>query len=222
MSVFPPKYRTKIYKAFKNIEEGEHHTMIRFYEEHEKVIEQLEDDQYFELMNYYLKSLFYVSAYRKFISKVDEAIEFCIIYNIDAFEGEDVFQHLLFKKAAAYYQLMEDEKAIHVLEELVKINPHIPIYQRFLRKCLRRHNPRLIQNTRALGIFLFLSAAIVICVEILFVRNFYKNAVDSVEFGRNLLFIAGVLFLAGGELFHRSRIYLNVNRFARLCKEKKD
>jgi tetratricopeptide (TPR) repeat protein len=195
--------------------------MIRFYQEHEKVIFQLEDEQYFELLVCYLRALFEIGSYETFLEKVDEAIEFSMRFNFCEFEDKDVFQYLLFRKAASHYHRLEYSRAISVLEELVKIDPDEPLYRRFLRKCLRKKQPEIIQRSRAFSVFLFLSAAILICIETLFVRNFYPQLAASVEFARNLIFGSGLLALLLGDGLHRIKVYRKVDKLVRSCKKRK-
>jgi tetratricopeptide (TPR) repeat protein len=210
MPVYPPTYRKRIYYKFKNIDANEHRLMIRFYQEHEKVIFQLEDEQYFELLVCYLRALFEVGSYDTFLKSVDEAIEFSLQFEFCEFEDRDVFQYLLFRKAAAHYHMMEYGKAVSILEQLVQINPEERLFARFLRKCMRRQHPTIIEHSRAFSVFLFLAAAIMIAVEILFVRNFYPDLAPSLEFSRNLIFGLGLLTLFLGDGLLRLKVYRKV------------
>lgn len=221
MPIFPATYHHRIYDSFKNMELNDHRRMVRFFEEHQQGICQLEDEQYFELLVCYLRALFETGAYYRYLKKVDSAIEFSLQFNYCEFEEKDVFQYLLFRKAASYFHLMEYGKAEKVLKELVKIDPVNSIYCRFLRKVMRSEQPAFIQNTKAFCVFLFLSAAFLISIEILFVRNFYPHLSESMEFTRNTIFSLGFMTLVLGDGFHRWKVFREVSLLAGKHKKKK-
>lgn len=221
MSTFKSTYHSKIYRDFKALDETAYRDRVRFYEEREDDIKQLDFDEFFDLLVAYVDALFEIGAYRKYLLMVDFAIECTIKHNIQYLGQRDIFYHLLFRKAAALYNTLEYSKADYILRELIRINPEKTEVSQFLKKCLRKMHPALVRHSRAVSILLFLLAAIVICVEVLFVRPFAHQYTDAVELSRNIIFILGCLLLIVGNLIHRWQIDQEVNAFVKTIEKRK-
>ena len=214
-------YHSKLYRDFQEIDRTAYRQVIRFYEEKEDEIAQLEFTENFELLNCYVNSLFEIGAYRRHLLMVDLVIELSIQKNVQFFRGEDVFHNMLFKKAASLYNMLEYDQADYILRELIKIDPYDQDVILFLKKCLRKKHPGLVRSTRAASIFFFLMTAMVICLEVLFIRPFYKMHVYLIETTRTTVFGLGVAILIGGDLIHRWQVEKEVNTFVSSVKERK-
>ena len=136
-------------------------------------------------------------------------------FMVEDFQGEDVFQHTLFRKAASCYQLYEPERTEYILRELLRINPHHHDAALFLKKCLRTMHPWLVRQTRALAVLLFFVAALAILLEILVVRNFYEHLTRPVQIFWWGTLALGIVVLAGGEVLHYWRCNRQVEGFVR-------
>lgn len=211
-------YHTKIYRDFKEIEANEYREIVNYYDEHEKDIRALDFQEYFELLVAFVDALFQIGKYQKHLLMVDVAIEASVMNNIKMYQDTDIFHKLLFQKAASSYHTFDLERADHILRELIKMNPKDVTSALFLKKCLRRKRPIFITNMRAVSIFLFLATAVVICLEVLVVENFFKDIRTETSFVRNALFAFGILALVGGELWHRWKVSKEVNDFVRVFK----
>lgn len=218
MSYFQSTYHSRVYKDFKEIESNAHRQIIRFFEKHEKMINRLDFEEYFELLVAYVDALFEIGVYQKHLSLVDEVIENSISFNIHFYKGEDLFYIMLFKKAASHFNLHQYKKAEHILRELIKIKPEDQEAASFLKRCLRRRGSKLLSVARATSILLFLLTACVICVEVLFVRPFYEMYASKIEALRIGTFIAGIIALILGDFLHRAIIEARVNSFAEKLK----
>jgi len=214
-------YHSKIYRDFKDIDAGSYRTIMRFYEERESDIQQLEFGEYFELLLAYTNALFEIGAYRKHLLMADAVIEISIVQNIHRFQGDDVYCKMLFKKAASHFNLMEYAKTKHILRELIKINPSDLDTIAFLKKCLRRQRPRYVKTTRAIAVLLFLLTAVAIGLEILVVRHFYPMYEATFETTRNVLFVMAWVVLIAGDILLRWRVEKAVNLFVERVKNKK-
>ena len=215
MSTFKSTYHSKIYRDFKALDERAYRDMVRFYEEREDDIKGLEFQEFFELLFAYADALFEIGSYRKHLLLVDYVIECSINNNIKYLDDKDVFYHLLFRKAASLYNTLSYNKADYILRELVRINPEKEDVSQFLKKCLRKMNPAIIRHSRAASILMFFLAAIIICVEVLFVRPFMGEWTAPVEISRNLIFGLGCFILLFGSLVHRWQIDREVNAFVK-------
>ena len=214
-------YHSALYRSFKAINAGEHRQVVRFYERYEENILKLDFEEYFELLASYTTALFEVGAYRKYILMADALIHAAIMENITLYQEQDILQTTLFKKAASHYNLLEHDKAIHVLRELIKINPHDKANHLFLARVISSHKPAYLTYTRAGAIGCFLAAAIIIAVEVLLIRHFLPDFAPITELIRNGLFVSGLVLLGGGELKHRLSSLIQVRRFVSQSKEAK-
>jgi tetratricopeptide (TPR) repeat protein len=201
----PQTYYSQLYQNFRAIEAGEFRKLVHFYERNEKEILKLEFQEYFELLVTYTNALFEIAAYQRHLLMADVVIEISFMENITEIGGQEIFRSTLFQKAASYYNLVDFPKAIHVLTELIKIEPNDHEVAEFLERCIRKSRPQLIRHTRAIAIFLFLATALIISVEALIVRNFYLDYVSLFELTRNCTLILGVFILVTGALAQRLR-----------------
>lgn len=213
MPYFQSTYHSKIYRDFKEIDAANYRRIIRFYEDKEEEVRRLDVEEYFELIVAYVNALFEIGAYQKHLLMVDIVIELAILQNIDWYKGEDIYQKMLFRKAASLYNTLEYDKAEYILRELIRIDPHSEDPILFLRKCLRKKEPAFLSKAKALSIFLFLLSAFVISIEVLFIRPFYKEQADGIEASRTFIFLLGCAVLVGSILFHRWRVQSHVSSF---------
>ena len=194
---------------------------MRFYEEHQLQILTLEYEERFELLIAYIESLFETGAYQKYLDMVDDAIEISIMNNIKIHKGYNIFQRLLFRKAASHYHLVQYDQAEHILKELVKICPSEDTYARFLQKCMRRQKPTFLKTARAFGIVCFFVSAIIIVAELFYFRNFKEEYTTIVELSRNIIFVLGCLSIIAGEAFYFWKTRKFVHSFVKKVKAEK-
>ncbi len=221
MPFYQSTYHSKIYRDFKEIEQTAYRQIIHFYEEKENDIRRLDFEESFEMLAAYVDALFEIGAYQKHLLMVDVVIESTIVHHDAVRRGDELFKNMLFKKAASLYNILEYNRADYILRELIKIDPHDADTVLFLKKCLRKKHPELVNNARATSIFLFLLTAFVICIEVLFIRPFYSIHTELVETSRISLFFLGCAFLVGGDLVHRWRVEREVNEFVGLIRQQK-
>lgn len=214
-------YRSQVYRDFQELEETAWHSITRFYEERERTIVNLEFKEYFELLLCYTNALFEIGAYRKHIRMANQVIEISIFQNIHLFQGQDIYYGTLFRKAASHYNLMHYNKCSHILRELIKLNPLDSDNSNFLKRCLRSQYPEYIKKTRAVAVFMFLITALIICVEVLLISNFYPFYEPYIMLIRNIIFGVGVAILAGGDLYHRWDVNQKVDGFVKEVIHKK-
>ncbi|MDZ7879051.1 MAG: hypothetical protein U5L45_15320 [Saprospiraceae bacterium] len=199
----PQTYKSQLYRNFRAIEAGEYRKLVYFYERNAKEITRLDFAEYFELLVTYTNALFEIAAYQKHLKMADMVIELSFMENITEIRGQEILRPTLFQKAASYYNLANYPKTIHVLSELIKIDPTDQEVARFMERTRRKSRPQLIGHTRAVAIVLFLATALIISIEALIIRNFYPQYTPSVEWTRNGLFVSGIVVLLGGEFVHR-------------------
>ncbi len=193
------RHYSQLYRRLRDLDPHDYQRVIRTYEEREAEIGRLDALEHFELTVYYVDALYCTGAFRQHQLMVDLAIEAGIRHNIIKVEGisGDIFQHLLFHKAAAAFRLRHFDVAIHVARELVRIDAGRELYVRFLRAALFKQQTAILQFGRAGFILCLLLAAFLITLNLLVVINFYPMQVGNVRMVIALVFAAGVACLGG-------------------------
>jgi hypothetical protein len=219
--MFRPTYHSKIYRSFLSLDENSFQEIIHFFEDHEKEIQGLDFEEYFDLLVAYVTALFEVGAYKEHLLMVDVVIETSILNNILEYKGEDLYQRMLFRKAASLYHTQQYQKAEHVLGELLRMDIEDQGAVLFMKKCLRTHYPQIRSNAHAAAVFLFLLTTLVIALEVLLVRPFYHMHTRLIENSRNSIFVFGILLIVFGNFYHWYLAEREVRRFLseiRKCK----
>ena len=209
------QHYSQLYRRLRDLDPHDYQRIIRMYEERESEIGRLDVLEHFELTVYYVDALFQTGAFRQHQLMVDLAIETGIRHNIVAVQGisGDIFQHLLFHKAAAAFRLRRFDVAIHVARELVRIDAGRELYFRLLRAALFKEQTTTLQLGRAGFIFCILLAAFLITINLLVVTNFYPMFVGSVKFVIATVFALGVICLGGAYGLAYWRAHRSAYRF---------
>ena len=194
-----PRHYSQLYRQLRDVDPTDHQRVIRMYEEKENEIGQLDVVEHFELTVYYADALFATGAYRQHQMMVDLVIEASMRHNISRMEGVsgDVFQHLLFRKAASAFRLQRFDDAAHVARELIRIDPGKELNVRFLRASLFRRQRDTLQRGRASFIGCILLTAAIITGEILVIRTIYPELLPYSQAAIAMTFLSGVLCLLG-------------------------
>jgi len=203
------------YQEFKAIDSGEYREKIRFVDRNKSTLLDLPVIEYLEVMDAYAEALFETGRYSEHLPLTDHLVEMAIEYNVEEVNGRDLYFETLFQKAASLYNLDRLAEAMHVLQELLKINPRHESTRLFLINCHVEKQKRDLYLIRMVSLVLILSAALVIAVELLVVRSFFAQWTEQVEVLRNGLFVLGASILVIGELWVRYRAVSRVYDFSR-------
>lgn len=215
-------YHSKLYRDFKAIGAAEYRSIVRYYEEHEEELHQLDFEEHFELMVAYTKALFETGAYAKHVLMANVVVEISIRHNVKFYKGEDIYFQTLFRKACSLYHQYELPHAEHILRELIKMDPYSEEVIYLLKKCYRNRRPFLLRNTRAAAMFFFLLTPFLIALDELVIRHFYPEMDAVLLTLRNASFISGCIFLVGGDLIHRVRAHSKAETFIRRARHRKE
>jgi hypothetical protein len=210
---YPEIYRSKVYEGFKEIEPNDYRELIHFYEINEDRIKKLEFDAYFEILVTYISALFEFEKYLKHLEIVDVAIEASIVHNVKWFKDQDVFRTLLYQKAVSSFRTLQHTRADHILRELIKMDSKDENSIKLLEKTLNAIHPKFLRKTRAASVLTFLLSAIVICLEVIVIRNLIPEWLTTAEIIRNSLFFSGWIILISGELKHHLTVKKEIRRF---------
>ena len=215
-------HRSDTYEAFLAIEETAYKEKIQYIEENFFMLRQLEAGEYFDMMVLYGEALFEVGEYARQAKLADHIVEMSMERNIIRHREQDVYFETLFKKAASLHNLDKIDQAVHILKELVKINPDHESTKLFLINCIIRQKKPLVRPYRNVSLVLLLSSALLIAIELILVRRLWPSWTMIIEMIRNGLFIGGVILLIAGEVMVRYRAVEDVYSFSRETKKKKE
>jgi tetratricopeptide (TPR) repeat protein len=215
-------YRSKTYEAFLAIEETAYKEKIRFIEENFFKLRDLDTEEYFDMMVLYGEALFETGEYARQAKLADHILEMSIERNIIMHRDQDIYFETLFKKAASLHNLEKIDQAVHILKELIKINPDHESTKLFLINCLIRQKKPTVRPYRNISLILLLSSALVIAAELIFVRWLWPSWTVIIEMLRNGLFLSGVILLIAGEVMVRYRAVEDVYSFSRNTKKNKE
>ena len=212
------------YNDFKEIDIHAYQLIVDFYAMHEKDIQRLKFHEYFELHLAYIEALLETGLYQNLLKTCDETIEAVIQNNIQYYQGEDIYRKLLLQKSAAHYNLLEYHNAEFILKELIKINPKDGHAIRSFRKSQLHRPPDYVQNTRNLGLLLFLFTAMVICFEMAYF-GLGKPQIEMgmmIEISRNIVFLSGWLVLIIGDVIFRWNVFKTTSSFVKTIQLQKN
>lgn len=195
--------RSSVYLNFKEIDAQEFRTIVHFYQEYEADIQLLTVEEYFDMSAAYVLALFEVGSYTSYLVSCDEVIESVIYFNINEFEGENIYHKLLFRKAAALYHLMEYEQSEKILRELIRMNPRNEEVVSLLEKCIRAQPPKMVRKARIVSVLFFVVTACVIATEIFIINKLFPELSRETEYLRNSIFVVGWTILASSGLYLR-------------------
>ncbi len=212
---------SRLYQHFKAIEPSDFRRIASFFEQNKKHIFKLDGEEYVEIMWAYSKSLFEMADYQQCIRLSDELISFVMQHNIVTINGIHIFETLLFQKGVAFMNERQFDKAVYVLEELIKITPHDTHVELMLQKAMHGAKPNLIRHCRAIAIVLWLTTAFLVLVERLLIQNFYKPYQKLFMHSYWVTFGMAILIWSGGYLFQHWRVHRAVNRHIVAAKRKK-
>jgi len=218
----PYAIRSETYEAFLAIEPAAYREKIQFIEENFFMLRELHADEYFDMMVLYGEALFETGEYNRQAKLADHIIEMCMERNIIFHRGQDIYFETLFKKAASLHNQDQIDKAVHILKELIKMNPDHESTKLFLINCLIRQKKAIVRPYRTISLVLLMTSALVIGVELLLVNTLWPKWSSIVEMIRNGLFISGVLLLIAGEMIVRYRAVEDVYSFSKQTRKKKE
>jgi hypothetical protein len=183
--------RDYLIKRFR--EEGleSYRSIIKFYERNEDELNTLEFSDYFSIFLEYVDALYEIGAHHKFLRYADQVLELSIERNIVFFQGKDIFQYFVLKKALAFLNLCLLDKCEKVVFELLKMEPDNKEYRSIMQKVYHRRRSVRRINMRMYGVFFILFSAFVIFMDLAFFPVIGME-VRGLDLLRLLLFTVGI------------------------------
>lgn len=176
---------------------------VRYYENNRTQVNYLTYEERIDVDLDYLLCLFEIGKYHKFLSKADALIEVVIIDNIFIYNGLNIYNDLLFKKAACLFNTGQYKKSEKVLKSILKLDNENDSARMLFGKCKRKQGRDWYEGTKAIAIVMFLSAFVIAVAELFIIKPFYGELLSSFVMLKFTCFILGILALVGNELYLR-------------------
>lgn len=194
-----------IYQGYFRLGDTAYREKVRFFEEHPDDITYLDFDYRIELEMDYLLCLFEIGRYERYLRFVDKVIEEIIAENIFDYRDENIFEELLFRKAASLYQLRKYEESKTLLKQLININNSNPLYVGLYAMCNRKIHDDMIVTVRATAMAAFL-IVLGITIARIFLDPFLDAYMSPFILLRTILIAYISLSLVGLELLFQYRL----------------
>lgn len=190
---------------YSKIEETNYKARVQFFEEKRNKIKELLTKDKLEFEVDYSYALFELGRYGKCVEILNQLIISVIKDNIFTIKQRDIYQDLLFKKAACHFNLGQADQSNHILKELIKIDSNAANYQNFYKKCCRNEHKLKYRWMGGFVVALFLVSALIVPIELLIAKPFFNEWAGNVEILRNGLFTSALIVAGIKEyLFHRT------------------
>ncbi len=168
-----PYEQEDILDLYKQIEERQYYDKVRFYWEYKNQIELLDDSDQIALRIEVCEAYFEISQYNDVIEVADPLLEDIIIKNVFIHKGNDAFQKVLFKKAAAHYNLEEYQESKQVLKELLRLKPEHKLARYLFKEVVFKQRKRRYTIIHGMGVAFLLFGLLFYALNSLFFLPYY-------------------------------------------------
>ncbi len=203
--------QNELYLHYYQINKSAYYDKIRFFEKNRHQFDKLSFREVLEIKSDYAFALFEMGKYSKYLSICDELLETVIKDNIYDVNEKDVFEELLFRKAASLFNLKEYNESTQICKELIAINPGHELASNLFRQCLRNRGNRWYEINKGVAVVFLLSGISVVLAELFVIAPFYENIETQVQYFRNILFI----FAFGLLIYNEIWIWVQCNQYVR-------
>jgi hypothetical protein len=198
---FNPLKNKDFYFEYHRIGSKAFRDKVRYYEDNRSFIDQLKYQERIDVDIDYILCLFEIGKYHKFLSKVDGLIEIVIVDNIFEYNGVNIYNDLLFKKAACQFNTGQYIKSEKILKAIVKLEPENNLVRTLYGRCKRKQGRDWYEGTKAVAMVMLISAISIAFMELLIVRPFYNDYVSTISGMKILFFVTGIISLIGNEIY---------------------
>jgi tetratricopeptide (TPR) repeat protein len=205
---------SNIYLNYFRLEASAYRDKVKFYEENPSAISLLYFDERIEIDIDYLLCLFEVGRYERFLSKIDQVLESIIVENIFEFKNQNIFNELLFRKAACLFQLKKYQKAEDILKQLIRMENTNPLYIGLYSICKRKQPNDASLTIKAMANASFLLVLGITVARIFLIEPFFDQWLEPFLMLRNVLFIFGLTCVIGLEIGFQYKIYKETGIFS--------
>lgn len=193
-----------LFDRFQMIHEESSYEIIRFYEQHEDLINFMGVEEYFIILCYYNNALFATEDFEKHKVCVEEVLKTSIIENIPYVDGVDVYLHALEQKVQTHLKLGEQDEAIKVAKQLLALAPKNKRYKKLLRKALMSKRPVWVLQAFGAALWFAIAWTALEIVQLMFLEAFFSQVLVFNSFLQaGLVLAAFISFIAGWRTHHK-------------------
>ncbi len=202
-----------LYKEYFRLGQNAYREKVRFVEDIQQDLRFIPFDERIEIELDYLLCLFELGRYGRFVQMSDPVIETIIRENIYSFQGQDIYQELLFRKAACLFQLRKLHDSRAILQQLVKMSSGNPLYLGLYLLCQRQLSGELQQFMKAVAVAALLLVVSITVIQLLLIEPLMEPYLQPFTAVRTALLAGALSILAWLELSIHTRIYRETGFF---------
>lgn len=201
-----------IYWQYFKLDDLAYRDRVRLFEDNPAEISELIFEDRIEIEIDYLFCLFEIGRYERYVSKVDSLIELVIMENIFVIRGVNIYEELLFRKSACYFQLKQYEKSNDILKQLISLNKTNPYYIGLYTISKRKMHNDIFMSIKAMVIVCFMIVLSITFARII-LEPFLQYYFAPFILLRTILILCSILLLVGMEGFFQYKIYKETGMF---------
>ena len=201
-------YRSPLswYKSYFGLGDLAFHEKVKYFEDHTDAFESGYDELTNEVKIDYVLSLFEIGRYQRFIEKVDPVIELVIEFNIFEYQGKNIYNLLLLRKACSYINLNAYDHATPILSQLLNLDPANKLVSLLYARCLKQDTKSRVEVLRMLAIVSCMSGISLQLASIFIVDPFFSEYLHLIEIGSLGMLLTSTVLLLVNELATRNKI----------------
>jgi tetratricopeptide (TPR) repeat protein len=150
--------KENIVDLYKMIDPQDYLQKVSFFRDKAPIICHLDQKHQYFFKYEYVQALFDLGRYEEVLTYIDDIIEYIFLNNIDY--RLNTYEHLIFLKTAAHYDLQHYDQAVCLAEQLVGMSPTTIFYQRFLERTYYHQSLHKSQRWRTICMVIILISAI--------------------------------------------------------------
>ncbi|MBK8702024.1 MAG: hypothetical protein IPN29_21620 [Saprospiraceae bacterium] len=140
-------------------------------------------------------ALFEIGRYERFLYQVDAVIEMVVEENVYTHNGDDIFLTLLFKKAAAHYNLGEMEAANQIVVQLIRMDTANRLYKWLHSKIEKNLTIESDQRSTLITVICFATAFSIYLMDIFYIEPFLYRYHEISMLLAEIIFCMGSILL---------------------------
>lgn len=208
-------------QRFREIDPQEHRNIVAYYEENQDSIHLLPYLEQLRIHRSYITAIFELSDHSKYLSCCTDYIEKLFTGPTHKDSWREDLCDCLYKKAVSEYQCGQLDSAEKTVDELLKLDPdHKGLHQLIVKIRLSRRID-ILQGISAITIFTTIFAAVVIAVELFYIRPFASSLIIPAEWLRISLFSFSVVHFFVAHLILRVWMKKEADEKVRLARARK-
>ncbi len=193
------------------IEKRAYREKIKFFERNKDAISSLEAPLETEIWFYYAQATFEIGDYRKFIKLSQPLLQKVIAENVMYYGDINVYESLLFNKAACHLNIKEYRESEYLFGELIKIDPTNKLYAKAFMQNRLLEKIKDSMTLKLISVVMLFLIIVMCLVELLILNPFYPTLGEQIGVFRDIF----VISLFGLLIINAAYHYVSAKRSVR-------